>query len=167
MSAFVCRALANFAAGACWWFTLPMGSDDRGRDQLADARAVCSDPHEAGLERREAAVAAREAAVAAREAAVAARETAQAERMNAAETVLAAADERDAVSETRDAAAGKRSNDADLAEMLDSKSDYGASWPERRHAAGDRGHAKNDRTASRDDRITLTEGYEEHDTDRT
>ena len=95
------------------------------------------------------------------------REAAQAERMNVAETTLAAADERDAVSDTRDAAAEKRGNDADLAKMMDPKSEYGAHWPERRHAAADRRHAKGDRTASRDDRLTMTEGDEEHDTDMT
>ena len=84
---------ANLAAGACWWFTLLMSSEDRGRDELADAHEAHSEPHEVDLERREAAVAEREVAVAERE-------TAQAERMNVAETTLAAADERDAVSDT-------------------------------------------------------------------
>ncbi len=147
---------ANLDGGACWWFTLLMSSEDRSRDDPADAREAHSEPHEADLERREAAVAEREAAVAERE-------TAQAERMNVAETTLAAADERDAVSDTRDAAAEKRGNDADLAEMMDPQSEYGAHWPERRHAAADRRHAKDDRTASRDDRLTMTEGDEEHD----
>ena len=162
-----CCVPANLAGGACWWFTLLMGSEDRSRDDPADAREAHSEPHEADLERREAAVAERETAVAERETAVAERETAQAERMNVAETTLAAADERDAVSDTRDAAAEKRGNDADLAEMLDPKSEYGAHWPERRHAAADRRHAKGDRTASRDDRLTMTEGDEEHDADMT
>ena len=155
-----CSVPANLAGGACWWFTLLMGSEDRSRDEPADAREARSEPHVADLERREAAVAEREAAVAERE-------TAQAERMNAAETTLAAADERDAVSDARDAAAEKRGNDADLAEMLDPKSEYGAHWPERRYAAGDRRHAKDDRTASRDDRLTMTEGDEEHDAEMT
>jgi hypothetical protein len=137
-----------------------MGSEDRRWDQLADACEGKSDPDEADLKRRETAVAAREAAVAARE-------TAQAERMNAAAVTLAAADERDAVSDARDVAAEKTSNDADIAEMLDQESDFGAHWPERRQAAGDREHAKDDRTASRDDRITLTEGDEEPDAHTT
>jgi hypothetical protein len=160
--------------GACWWLTLLMSSVDRSRDDPADAREAHSEPHEAELERREAAVAEREAAVAEREAAVAEREaavaereTAQAKRMNVAQTTLAAADERDAVSDTRDAAAEKRGNDADLAEMMDPKSEYGAHWPERRYAAGDRRHAKDDRTASRDDRHIMTEGDEEHDAEMT
>ena len=139
---------ADRAGGACWWFTLLMSSEDRSRDDPADAREAHSEPPEADLERREAAVAEREAAVAEREAAVAEREAAQAERMNVAETTLAAADERDSVSDTRDAAAEKRGKDADLAEMMDPKSEYGAHWPERRHAAADRRHAKDDRTAS-------------------
>ena len=88
-----CGVPANLAGGACWWFTLLMSSEDRSRDDPADAREARSEPHEADLERREAAVAEREAAVAKRE-------TAQAERMNVAETTLAAADERDAVSDT-------------------------------------------------------------------
>ena len=155
-----CSVPANLAGGACWWFTLLMCSEDRSRDDPADAREAHFESHEADLERREAAVAERETAVAKREAALA-------ERMNVAETTLAAADERDAVSDTRDAAAEKRGNDADLAEMLDPKSEYGAHWPERRAAAGDRRHAKDDRTASRDDRLTMTEGDEEHDTDMT
>ena len=55
-----CSVPANLAGGACWWFTLLMGSEDRSRDEPADAREARSEPHVADLERREAAVAERE-----------------------------------------------------------------------------------------------------------
>ena len=55
--------------------------------------------------------------------------------------------------------------------MLDSESNYGAHWPERRSAGIDRAHAKDDRAASHADRIAMTEGDDEnddeHDTDET
>src|SRR5947209_6525066 len=109
-----------------------MGSQDNQPDELADARAY-SEPRRADLERREADLGRREADLGRREAD-------HAERMNAAGAILAAADERDATADSRDAAAEKRENDLDRAEMLDPKSDYGAHWPERRHAALDRKH---------------------------
>jgi hypothetical protein len=153
-----------------WWFTGVMSAEAPTPDHLTGA--LRSGAHEDDVEHREAAVAEREIAVADREADVADRETdvadretAQAQRLTAAGSTLAAAAERDAVSDTRDALAEKRSNDADLVEMLDPSSEYGAYWPERRHAAGDRRHAKDDRTASRDDRLSMTEGPEEQHTD--
>jgi hypothetical protein len=85
--------------------------------------------------------------------------------MNTAHAILAAADGRDTVSNARDIAAEKRDTDSDRAEMLDSTSDYGAHWPERRHAHLDRAHAKGDRTASRDDRNALAGGDVDHGTD--
>jgi hypothetical protein len=149
------------------WFTPLMGSEDRWRDQLANAREAHPEPREADLERRETTVEAREIVVEAREIVVEARDAAHAERKDAAREIGAAADKRDAAADDRDAAAGKRENDLDRAEMLDPESEYGAHWPERRNAGLDRGHAKDDRTASHDDRIALTDGDVEHDTDRT
>ena len=76
---------------------------------------------------------------------------------------MAAADERDAVSDTRDAASEKRSNDADLAEMLDPKSEYGAHWPERRHAAAT--EAREGRPYGSRATDAMTEGPEDQDSD--
>jgi uncharacterized protein (DUF3084 family) len=146
--------------GVCSWFTTPMGSEDEGRDQSANAREGHCELREADLERREAAVAAREAAVAARDAA-------HAERVDAARGIGAAADKRDDAAVARDAAAEKREDNLDRAEMLDPNSEYGAHWPERRNAGLDRGHAKEDRTASRGDRVALTENDVEHDTNES
>jgi uncharacterized protein (DUF3084 family) len=137
-----------------------MGSEDRKRDQFANAREAHLEPREADLERRETAVAARETAVEARDAA-------HAERIDAAQEIGAAADKRDAASVARDVAAEERENDLDRAEMLDPESKYGAHWAERRNAGLDRGHAKNDRTASHGDRVALTENDVEHDTNET
>jgi uncharacterized protein (DUF3084 family) len=109
-------------------------------------------------EPREAELDDRETAVKARETTVAAREAAQRERMDAAQGIRDAAEKRDAVSGARDAAADKREHDLDQADLLNSTSDYGAHWPERRNAGIDRAHAKDDRSASHADRAALTEG---------
>jgi hypothetical protein len=99
---------------------------------------------DATLTRREERVEAREAALAAR--------TAEVHR------ILVAADERDAVSDALDASADERDRELDLAEMLDTESNYGAHWSQRRAAALDRRRAKHDRAASREDRMALIRG---------
>jgi uncharacterized protein (DUF3084 family) len=150
----------NLATGPWRCFTAFMGSQDRQRDQPVDARDAHAEPRGTDLEGREADLERREAVVGEREAV-------QAERMDAAQAILAAAEVRDVVSDDRDTAAEKRESDLDRAEMLDPTSEYGAHWPERRHAHLDRVHAQGDRRASRQDLNTVTEGDVEPDTDRT
>ena len=154
----------NVATGACSWFTAAMGTARSG-GPTPDPPDAHAESREAELQRREAAVEARETAVEARETAVEARDAAHADRKDAARGIGTAADERDVASGARDAAAERRENDLDRAEMLDTESEYGAHWPERRNASLDRGHAKDDRRASHEDRLALTENDAEQDPD--
>ena len=107
-----------------------------------------SDDRGAELARREAELARREADLEAREAALEA-------RMASAQEILDAAEQRDSVSDARDDVADHRARDRDRTEMLDTTSDYGTRWPERREAHLDRMHAQGDRVASRHDREVL------------